>query len=197
MNGQKIEYVSSIKCLGVTISSNPNFSFNASKDIANFYCSSNAILNALHKPDVCILMHLLYTNCVPVLTYACGVKTYSSREMQDCNNALNNAIRRIFTYNRWESVRVLRESLGYRSLTEIFNATASKFFDSLPSHPNSITCKFLSNWLVLRIDIYVCMFSVANLLTNKKITFVCPSDRWQSELPSDTFLPGNEICSEC
>ena len=145
MNGQCIEYVTSIKYLGVTICSNPSFSFSASKDIANFYCSSNAILNALHKPDDCVLMHLLYTNCVPVLTYACGVKKFSSREMQDCNTALNNAIRRIFTYNRWESVRELRESLGYKSLTEIFNTTASNFFNSLSNHSNSFIREFHSH----------------------------------------------------
>ena len=90
-------------------------------------------------------MHLLYTNCVPVLTYACGVKKFSSREMQDCNTALNNAIRRIFTYNRWESVRELRESLGYKSLTEIFNTTASNFFNSLSNHSNSFIREFHSH----------------------------------------------------
>ncbi len=123
INGQCIEYVSTIKYLGVTICSNPNFSYDSTKDLANFYCSSNAILNALNKPDDCVLMYLLYANCVPILTYACGIKKFSSRDMQDCNTALNNATRRIFTYNRWESVRTLRESLGYESLTEIFNNT--------------------------------------------------------------------------
>ena len=138
MNGVPIEYVTTVKYLGLTICSRPYFAFDASNDLKNFYRSSNSILNVLHKPDDCISMHLLYSNCVPTLTYACAVKTYSSREMQDCNTALNNSIRKIFTYNRWESVRTLRESFGYLSLTDIFHKSAKKFLNSLPYHSNSI-----------------------------------------------------------
>ena len=138
MNGVAIDYCNSVKYLGVTICSLPYFAFDASNDLKNFYRSSNSILNVLHKPDEGVLLHLLYSNCVPTLTYACAVKTFSSRQMQDCNTALNNAIRKIFTYNRWESIRVLRESFGYLSLTEIFNKTVKKFFYTLPNHSNTI-----------------------------------------------------------
>ena len=83
-------------------------------------------------------MKLLYTNCVPTLTYACGVKEYRYQDKQNCNVALNDAIRKIFSFNRWESVRTLRLSFGYGSLTEIVSATRRKFFDSLPLHSNTI-----------------------------------------------------------
>ena len=102
MNNVNIDYVSSVKYLGVTICARPTFSYDSKNDIRNFYRSANSILNVLKKPDECVLMHLLYTNCVPILTYACAVKKYPSREMQDCTTALNNSIRRIFTYNTWE-----------------------------------------------------------------------------------------------
>ena len=145
MNGVPIDYANSIKYLGVTISSQPHFAFDASNDLKNFFCSSNSILNVLHKPDDCVLLHLLYSNCVPTLTYACAVKYYSSRQMQECNTALNNAIRKIFTYNRWESIRTLRENFGYLSLTEIFNKSAKSFRNSLPNHSNSIIKELFSH----------------------------------------------------
>ena len=138
MNGIAIDYVTSVKYLGVTICSRPSFAFDASNDLKTFYRAANSILNVLRKPDDCILLHLLYSNCVPTLTYACAVKMYSSREMQDCNTALNNAIRKIFTYNRWESIRTLRESFGYMSLTEIFHTASMKFLGSLPNHSNML-----------------------------------------------------------
>ena len=78
-----------------------------SLDLRNFYRSSNSILNALQKPSEPFLLHLLYANCVPTLTYASSVKTYSAKDMQECNTTLNNAIRRIFTFHHWESVRHL------------------------------------------------------------------------------------------
>ena len=53
-------------------------------------------------------MHLLYANCVPILTYASGIKQYPAREMTNCTTALNNAIRKIFSYNRWEVIKIFR-----------------------------------------------------------------------------------------
>ena len=83
-------------------------------------------------------MHLLYSCCIPILSYAGAVKEYPSRQMQDCSTALNDALRFIFGYNRWESVRTLRESFGYESLVEIFHGAKSKFDDSLLTHRNPI-----------------------------------------------------------
>ena len=65
-------------------------------------------------------MKLLYSICVPNVTYACDVVVYHCREMESLHVAVNDAIRRIFSYNRWESIRTLRESFGYHSVTEIF-----------------------------------------------------------------------------
>ena len=58
---------------------------------------------------------------------AAKLKFFSNAEMNDCNVALNNAIRRIFTYNRWESVRHLRQQLRFPNLTEIFYSRSTQF----------------------------------------------------------------------
>ena len=39
-------------------------------------------------------MQLLHTNCVPILTYACAVKEFSAKEMTNCTEAMNDAIRK-------------------------------------------------------------------------------------------------------
>ena len=56
--------------------------------------------------------------------------------MSDCTTAINDAIRKIFTFQRWESVRTLRESFNYPSLIEIYEKARRKFFNSLPGHVN-------------------------------------------------------------
>ena len=83
-------------------------------------------------------MHLSYANCVPMLSYACAVKEYSARELMDCNTAVNDAIRKIFSFNRWESVRSLRKDLGFKSITEIFAEAKLKFLNCVPHHCNPI-----------------------------------------------------------
>ena len=55
-----------------------------------------------------LLHYQNYSICVPHLTYSCEIISYTSRQMQPLNVAMNDSIRRIFGYNRWESVRHLR-----------------------------------------------------------------------------------------
>ena len=79
------------------------------------------------RPNEVIFMRLLFSICVPHLSYVADVKDLSSSDMQKCNTALNNAIRKIFTLNRWESTRSLCEGLGYPDLYTIFTSRRSSF----------------------------------------------------------------------
>ena len=87
--------------------------------------------------DYNVLISMLYATCVPHLTYASDVILYSAAQMQPLNVALNDCIRRIFTYNRWESVRFLRLSFGYPSLIEIFESRSRKFLKQLSKLGNT------------------------------------------------------------
>ena len=138
LNGSEIAFVSQIKYLGMNIESNPDLIFMADSDLRSFYRSANSVLNVLKKPDEAVLMQLLYTNCVPTISYGCAIKAYTASEMSDCNTAINDAIRKIFSFNRWQSTRTLRESFGYLSLHEIFSRAKNKFQSSLAYHSNFV-----------------------------------------------------------
>ena len=137
INGGVIDFVDHIKYLGAWIVSSPSLSFSHEEDLRSFYRAANSVLNQLHSPDELVSMHLLYTHCVPCFSYAAGTKEYTSRQMIECTTALNDAIRKIFSFQRCESVRALREGFAYKSLSEIFAKSSSKFLNSLPSHYNS------------------------------------------------------------
>ena len=102
-------------------------------------------LHIVSKPSEEILLGLLYSNCVPILTYACSVKQYPSKLMQNCNTAVNNALCLIFGYHRWESIRMLRDSFSYKSLIDIFGFARKKFHNVLPYHSNSIVFHIARN----------------------------------------------------
>ena len=85
-----------------------------------------------------VLMQLLYTNCVSILTYGCAAKEFSASEMSSCNTAINMAIRKIFSYSRWESVRLLRQMSGFDSIYEIFEKAKSKFIRLASCSSNGI-----------------------------------------------------------
>ena len=131
MYGKNLEYVDRYKYLGVTVVAGNKFSTSHLKPLVKFRSAANTVLNVHRKPSEQILMKLLYATCVPHLTYASDVIQYSVSQLQPVSVALNDCIRRIFTYNRWESVRYLRLSLGYLSLTEIFENRSRNFLKQL------------------------------------------------------------------
>ena len=127
MNGENIEFVSTWKYLGCTVNSGRTFSFTTSSELGAFYASTNSILRSLRKPNELVQMNLLYTNCVPCLTYCAEVKHLSSTDMHKCNVALNDSIRRIYSFQRWESTRELRQQLEFPNIYEIFESRRSRF----------------------------------------------------------------------
>ncbi len=65
-------------------------------------------------------MKLLYSISVLDFTVACDVVDHHNKNIQSLRVALNDAIRRIFGYNRWQSIEDNGESFGYPPVTEIF-----------------------------------------------------------------------------
>ena len=120
LNGIALEFVNEWKYLGVLIISGKNFTSSSKKSRCSFFRSTNSILNVLRGPSEVVQMKLLYNVCVPIITYASDVAIFPHKEMKTLHVAVNDAIRRIFSYQRWESIKSLRESFGYLSITELF-----------------------------------------------------------------------------
>ena len=138
LNGGKLAFVHEWKYLGTTICAGKSFSFTARPDISSFYRAANSVLNVLTDAHEHVLMNLLYTNCIPIISYACSVKQYSSSDMTDCNTAINTVIRKIFGFERRESVRLLREISGYKSIYTIFENSRKTFLEGVKTHHNPV-----------------------------------------------------------
>jgi len=133
-----IEYVSVWRYLGFYIKSGVEFSFCGRQDLVSFYRATNGILRVLNRPNEEICMKLLFTNCIPIITYGCSVKEFCYADMSKINTAINDAIRRIFSFHRWESVRALRENFGYDSIFTIFHKSKVRFMNSLTLTGNTV-----------------------------------------------------------
>ena len=137
LNDEPIHFVTEWKYLGCLITSGKQLAFSAHNDLRSFRCSANSILSTVKKPGEPTQMHLLYSFSVPILTYAAEVKCLSYNDMHKCAVALNDAIRRIFSFNRWESIRSLRLTLGYDDLFTIFARRRNKFTSQIRSLNNA------------------------------------------------------------
>ena len=136
LNNLPLEFVSQYKYLGVVLKAGKSLSFCCTGVIRSFHRAANAILFSRKKPNQEVLMKLLYANCVPIISYACAVREFSASEMYRCHVAINNAIRRIYSYAVWQSIRHIRISNGYKSIYEIFTLAKTKFLKSAVLKPN-------------------------------------------------------------
>ena len=141
INNIPVEIVKTWRYLGFLVSSGPTFSFLPDDDLKKFYRASNCILNSKNVQNETVQMPLLYSNCIPILSYGSCVKNFMGRDVRLLNTAVNNAIRRIFSYKRWESTRQLRISLGYKSIEEIFARSKDSFLTRIKTHGNLILRK--------------------------------------------------------
>ena len=135
---ERIEFVTKWRYLGFHILSGREFSFSAENDLRSFHKASNTILNVLNKPSEVVQLQLLYSNCIPILSYGCCIKEFSNKEMTQCNTAINNCIRKIFTFKRYESIRDLRVMFSYPSIYAIFKKAKNRFHRHLSTTDNSV-----------------------------------------------------------
>ena len=69
-------------------------------------------------------MNLLYTNCVPILAYGAEVVEFSLSDMRSFNTTINDAIRRIFSYNAGKA-------RGFYDRAQVFQASMKFTVDAL------------------------------------------------------------------
>ena len=146
-----INYVRSYRYLGFHILSGIRFKFSSTESLRGFFGSVNSIMTLLARPRENVLMQLLYSNCVPKLTYGAAVKDLTAGEKHQYNVAVNNAVRRIFKFRYWQSIRQLREYYGYDSIEVIFAKARKNFRASLANHKNELL-RFLYNLEVDSVD---------------------------------------------
>ena len=72
-------------------------------------------------------MQFLYSNCIPKLTYGAAIKDLSASETRHYSVAVNNAIRRIFGFQYWQSILQIREFYGFPSIEMIFVSAKKRF----------------------------------------------------------------------
>ena len=136
MYGRELQFVQEIKYLGVTIVSGKSFSISIAPMLRKFRSAANTILNAHRRSSETVMMKLLYAVAVPLLTYACETLPFTARQLNEMTVALNDVIRRIFSFHRWESVSYLRQMCGYQSITEMVRYQTDRFFKLFPRVDN-------------------------------------------------------------
>lgn len=75
-------------------------------------------------------MHLILQEsyCLPILTYVIAVAKYSTKQEDELNACWNSVYRKLFGFNRWESVKSFICGLGRLDLHHIVRIHRTKFY---------------------------------------------------------------------
>jgi len=107
-----IHWSQSIRYLGVYVVSRKTLSFDVSPMKRAFYAACNSIFSNTYGLNEMALLSLQEAYSLSILMYAAPALHLSAKQINELNVCWNMVFRRIFQYNKWESVRVVIDGCG-------------------------------------------------------------------------------------
>ena len=78
----------------------------------SFCVLCNCILGNTKSMDEILKLSLIESHCLPILTYATVAMKLSKIQINELNICWNSMYRRVFGFNKWESVRSFINGMG-------------------------------------------------------------------------------------
>jgi len=134
LGSDSISWSNSLKYLGVCFSVSKKLFVDVSTIKQNVFASCNCILAQAKCMDDLVKLKLLESYCLPILLYATAAMKLTNEQLCELNAAWNSVYRRIFGFNKWESVRQFIGGLGRLDFNHIRMHQRLKFCKT------SLTC---------------------------------------------------------
>ena len=136
LNGGTIAWVDNFKYLGVIVLSRSKFSVDLADTRRRFFIASNYILSHCSFATDLVKLELMEKHCLPILLYCMEVLNLSTVQIKDINAWWNCVIRKIFGYNKWESVKQLIFFLGRVEIGNTVNIRHVLFLKNISKSEN-------------------------------------------------------------
>lgn len=131
IGNEPICWSSSVKYLGVTFLSGLHLKCDVDCITRKFYAASNCIFGSSVGLDDILQLNLQTVYSLPVLQYATAAINLSNNELKMLNACWNSVFRKIFKYNRWESVNELIDCLGRVNFSHLWYLSVVKLVKSM------------------------------------------------------------------
>ena len=138
LGNESINWVSQITYLGVRICGGRSLSFDLSATKQAFFSASSCIYANAKFNDQIIHLSLQETFCKPILTYGIVAMHLTVEQTRILNCCWNSVYRRIFGFNKWESVSCFICGLGRLDLRHIILLSRAKFYKHLNNISNLV-----------------------------------------------------------
>ena len=138
--GAPLKWENSIKYLGITVCSASRFEIDLSDVRRKFFASVNAILSKCKYSNETVNLQLVESHCLPILLFAIESLNLKNSQVKDLNSWWNAVFRKIFKYNKWESVKELIFLLERLDVVHLIYLRRLKFIKNAfqYEHVNSI-----------------------------------------------------------
>lgn len=132
-----LQWDSKFKYLGLWLCSAKHFSIDLSEVRRKFFASVNSILyRCKFTSDMCKLK-LIESHCLPIILYSIESLNLKRDELSEINSWWNSGYRKIFNYNKWESVKEVICLSGRLDILHIENLRRINFVKSMLCISNS------------------------------------------------------------
>lgn len=138
-NGTVIPWANKIRYLGIYLKSSNSFRCCLDENKKSFYRSINAIFGRVGRiASEEVVLYLMFTNCLPILLYACEVLNLSKSDISSLNFTVVRFLMKLF---KSSDINVIHECLfifGYKLPSEIICNRVKTFSNKLSTVKNSL-----------------------------------------------------------
>jgi len=148
LGNNMIGWSTSIKYLGLSLLSGRSVTVDDSLIRRKFYASCNAILsNSVGQCELTRLF-LLEIYCLPILTYCTMAINMSQKCVHSFNVCWNMMYRRLFNFNKWESVSLFIAGMGRLNFTYLYQWLQYKMLKKFMLHSAFVVKNLLQCYLI-------------------------------------------------
>lgn len=133
-----IDWVTSFKYLGVTFISGSKLNIDTEVIKRKFYAACNSVLSHCKCNNELVKLHLVKSYCLPLLTYCLGAIDVPRHKIKELGVCWNDCFRKIFKFQRWESVKELMWFLDELPFEYIYDLYRWKFLVNKKSLSDSV-----------------------------------------------------------
>ena len=123
-----INWSSEFKYLGVSFCTGTRLVVDINLIKRKFFASCNCILGTAKCLNDIITLNLMESHCLPILLYATTAMNLTNEQLHEINAGWNSVYRRVFGFNRWESVKAFIAGIGRLDFISLRTFLCLKFY---------------------------------------------------------------------
>ena len=126
-----IPWVEQLKYLGVVFNAHGALTVDVASIKRKCYAAVNSVLAKCSCIAEPVKVQLIESFCLPLLTYCVGALELSSGAVNELSVCWNDAFRKIFHFNRWESAKQLHYYSGCLDFMHLYDLARYRFLSTI------------------------------------------------------------------